>query len=45
MAVWKITPALATGNVVILKPSEQTPLSAIRLAELAQDLFPAGVLM
>jgi 1-pyrroline dehydrogenase len=44
MAVWKIAPALATGNVVILKPSEQTPLSAIRLAELAQDLFPAGVL-
>jgi 1-pyrroline dehydrogenase len=44
MAIWKIAPALATGNVVILKPSEQTPLSAIRLAELAEDLFPAGVL-
>jgi 1-pyrroline dehydrogenase len=44
MAIWKVAPALATGNVVILKPSEQTPLSAIRLAELAEDLFPAGVL-
>jgi aminobutyraldehyde dehydrogenase len=44
MAAWKIGPALATGNTVVLKPSEQTPLSALRLAELAADLFPPGVL-
>jgi betaine-aldehyde dehydrogenase len=43
MAVWKIGPALATGNTVVLKPSELTPLTAIKLAELAADLFPAGV--
>jgi 1-pyrroline dehydrogenase len=43
MAVWKIGPALAAGNTVVLKPSEQTPLSAIRLAELAADVFPKGV--
>jgi 1-pyrroline dehydrogenase len=44
MAIWKIAPALAAGNVVILKPSEQTPLSAVRLAEFVQDIFPPGVL-
>ena len=44
MAVWKIAPALAAGNVVVLKPSEQTPLTTLRLAELAADIFPAGVL-
>lgn len=44
MAVWKIGPALATGNVSVLKPSEQTPLTTLRMAELAQDLFPEGVL-
>jgi 1-pyrroline dehydrogenase len=43
MAIWKIGPALAAGNTVILKPSEQTPLTTIRLAELAADLFPPGV--
>src|SRR3990172_7553768 len=43
MAVWKIGPPLATGNTVVLKPSEQTPLTTIRLAELAADLFPPGV--
>ncbi|MEA2557745.1 MAG: betaine-aldehyde dehydrogenase [Actinomycetota bacterium] len=43
MAVWKIGPALATGNTVVLKPSELTPLTAIKLAELAADLLPAGV--
>lgn len=43
MAVWKICPALATGNTLVLKPSEQTPLTTLRLAELAGDLFPAGV--
>ncbi|MET1077810.1 MAG: gamma-aminobutyraldehyde dehydrogenase [Pseudomonas sp.] len=44
MVAWKIAPALAAGNCVVLKPSELTPLSAFRLAELAADLFPAGVL-
>ncbi len=44
MAIWKIGPALAAGNTVVLKPSEQTPLTSLRLAELAADLFPAGVL-
>ena len=44
MAVWKIAPALAAGNVQVLKPSEQTPLSLLRFVELAQDAIPAGVL-
>jgi 1-pyrroline dehydrogenase len=44
MAVWKIGPALAAGNTVVLKPSEQTPLTTLRMAELAADLFPGGVL-
>jgi aminobutyraldehyde dehydrogenase len=44
MAIWKLAPALAAGNVQVLKPSEQTPLTTLRLAELAADLFPAGVL-
>ncbi len=44
MATWKVGPALATGNTVVLKPSELTPLTAIRLAELAADIFPPGVL-
>ena len=43
MAVWKIGPALAAGNTVVLKPSEQTPLTSLRLAELAADIFPPGV--
>ena len=43
MAVWKIGPALATGNTVVLKPSELTPLTALRVAELAADIFPPGV--
>ncbi|HEX4441787.1 MAG TPA: gamma-aminobutyraldehyde dehydrogenase [Thermoanaerobaculia bacterium] len=43
MAIWKIGPALAAGNTVVLKPSEQTPLTSIRLAELAADIFPPGV--
>ena len=44
MAIWKICPAIMTGNTLVLKPSEHTPLTAIRLAELAGDLFPKGVL-
>src|SRR3954471_13396246 len=44
MAVWKLGPALAAGNVQILKPSEQTPLSLLRFVELAQDVIPTGVL-
>jgi len=44
MVAWKIAPALAAGNTVVLKPSEQTPLTALRLAQLAADIFPAGVL-
>jgi 1-pyrroline dehydrogenase len=44
MAVWKLGPALAAGNVQILKPSEQTPLSLLRFMQLAQEVIPAGVL-
>ncbi|HTZ04237.1 MAG TPA: gamma-aminobutyraldehyde dehydrogenase [Gaiellaceae bacterium] len=44
MAVWKMGPGLAAGNVQILKPSEQTPLSLLRFVQLAQDVIPAGVL-
>src|SRR5579862_3705064 len=44
MAIWKMGPALAAGNVQILKPSEQTPLSLLRFMELAADVIPAGVL-
>jgi len=44
MAIWKIGPALATGNTIVLKPAETTPVSTNKLAELAADLFPAGVL-
>jgi len=44
MAMWKVAPALAMGNSVVLKPAEQTPLTAIRVAELALDAgIPAGV--
>jgi 1-pyrroline dehydrogenase len=44
MAGWKIGPALAAGNTVVLKPSARTPLTALVLAEIAADIFPAGVL-
>lgn len=44
MAAWKLAPALAAGNCVVLKPSEITPLTALKLAELAKDIFPAGVI-
>ena len=43
MAAWKLAPALAAGNTVVLKPSEQTPLTALKLAELLIELFPPGV--
>jgi betaine-aldehyde dehydrogenase/aminobutyraldehyde dehydrogenase len=44
MVVWKLGPALAAGNCQILKPAEQTPLSTLRFAELAQEVLPPGVL-
>ncbi len=44
MAIWKIGPALAAGNTVVLKPSELTPLTALRLGELAAGVLPGGVL-
>jgi 1-pyrroline dehydrogenase len=43
MAIWKLSPALAAGCTVVLKPSSWTPLSALRLAELAAEIFPKGV--
>ncbi|TFV55680.1 gamma-aminobutyraldehyde dehydrogenase [Geodermatophilus sp. DF01-2] len=44
MAVWKIAPAIAAGNTVVLKPSDTTPVTTLRLAELAADVLPPGVL-
>ncbi len=44
MAVWKLAPALAAGNVQVLKPSEQTPLTTLRFAQLAAEILPPGVL-
>lgn len=44
MATWKLAPALAAGNCVVLKPAEQTPASIMVLAELIADVLPAGVL-
>lgn len=43
MAAWKIAPILAAGNSLVLKPSEQTPLSTLKFAEIIADLLPAGV--
>lgn len=43
MAVWKLAPALAAGNCVVLKPAEQTPVSILVLMELIEDLLPPGV--
>jgi aldehyde dehydrogenase len=44
MATWKLAPALAAGNAVVLKPAEQTPMSILILMELIQDILPPGVL-
>ena len=44
MAVWKIGPALAAGNTIVLKPSETTPLTTLKLAEYAIEILPEGVL-
>ncbi len=44
MAIWKLCPAIAAGCTVVLKPSSMTPLSALRIAELAAEIFPKGVL-
>jgi betaine-aldehyde dehydrogenase len=44
MAIWKIGPALAAGNTIVLKPAETTPLTTLRLAELAAESLPKGVL-
>ena len=43
MAAWKLAPALAAGNTVVIKPSEQTPLTTLKLAELIAELLPPGV--
>ncbi len=43
MLAWKLAPALAAGNTVVLKPSEQTPLTALHLGQLLAEIFPAGV--
>ncbi|WP_029351252.1 gamma-aminobutyraldehyde dehydrogenase [Bosea sp. 117] len=43
MAAWKLAPALAGGNTVVIKPSEQTPLTMLKLAKLIADIFPEGV--
>jgi aldehyde dehydrogenase (NAD+) len=44
MLSWKLGPALAAGNTIVLKTAEQTPLSALKVAELAQKIFPPGVI-
>ena len=44
MAVWKLAPALAAGNAIVLKPAEQTPVSMLELMKVIGDLLPAGVL-
>ncbi|MDB5969173.1 MAG: aldehyde dehydrogenase [Hydrocarboniphaga sp.] len=44
LSVWKLTPALVTGNTLVLKPSPFTPLTVLKIGELLKDVFPAGVL-
>jgi aminobutyraldehyde dehydrogenase len=43
MAAWKLAPALAGGNTIVIKPSEQTPLTTLKLAKIIADIFPEGV--
>ncbi|MCE3613330.1 aldehyde dehydrogenase family protein, partial [Escherichia coli] len=43
MLIWKIGPALAAGNTIVLKPSDTTPESTLVLADLIKEIFPAGV--
>ena len=43
MAVWKLAPALAGGNTIVIKPSEQTPLTTLKLAKTIAEIFPEGV--
>ncbi|HEU5356733.1 MAG TPA: gamma-aminobutyraldehyde dehydrogenase [Actinocrinis sp.] len=43
MAIWKVAPAIAAGNTVVLKPSDTTPMSTLLLAEVAQEFLPPGV--
>ena len=43
MAAWKLSPALAAGNTAVIKPSEQTPLTTLKLAQLIAEIFPPGV--
>jgi aminobutyraldehyde dehydrogenase len=43
MATWKLAPALAGGNTIVIKPSEQTPLTTLKLAKIIADIFPEGV--
>ena len=43
MAAWKLAPALATGNTIVLKPSEQTPLTALYIVDILAEIFPKGV--
>ena len=43
MAAWKLSPALAAGNTVVIKPSEQTPLTTLKLAQLIAEIYPPGV--
>ena len=44
MAIWKIGPALATGNTIVLKPAETTPITTLKLAEWCAEILPPGVL-
>jgi aminobutyraldehyde dehydrogenase len=44
MAAWKLAPAVAAGNTIVLKPSEQTPLTTLKLATIIAELFPPGVI-
>ena len=43
MAIWKVAPALAAGNSLVIKPSDTTPASTLLLGEIAQEFFPPGV--